>query len=87
MEFSGAFSFAKGRTDASDVAFWGAAANAKNSHFRGTWLAQSMECVTLDLRVRSSSSTLGVELPLKKRTKNSKEKIPIFALTLTYYSL
>ena len=28
----------------------------------GTWLAQLVECVTLDLRVVSSSPTLGIEI-------------------------
>ena len=31
----------------------------------GTWLAQLMEHVTLDLRVMSSSHTLGVEITYK----------------------
>ena len=40
---------------------------------RGTWLAQSVEYVTLDLRVVSSSPTLGLlEITLKKK----KKKVP-----------
>ena len=35
----------------------------------GAWQAQSIECITLDLRVVSSSPTLGVELILKKKVK------------------
>ena len=35
---------------------------AKTGCCRGTWLAQSVECATLDLRVVSSSSTVGVEI-------------------------
>lgn len=35
----------------------------------GAWQAQSIECITLDLRVVSSSPTLGVELILKKKSK------------------
>ena len=37
--------------------------------FRGTWLAQSVEFVTLDLGVVSSSPTLGVEFTLKKKKR------------------
>ena len=37
----------------------------KNITNRGTWLAQSLECGTLDLRVVSSSSTLGVGMTYK----------------------
>lgn len=35
----------------------------KNKIDRSAWLAQSVEHVTLDLRVRSSSAMLGVEIP------------------------
>jgi len=34
---------------------------------RGAWLAESIECATLDLGVVSLSPTLGVDLTLKKR--------------------
>ena len=34
---------------------------------RGTWLAQSVECKALDLRVVSLSPTLGVEITLKNK--------------------
>ena len=33
--------------------------------YQGAWLAQSVEHVTLDLRVMCSSPTLGLELALK----------------------
>lgn len=34
---------------------------------RGTWLVQSVECATLDFRVISSNTTLGVESTLKNK--------------------
>jgi len=37
----------------------------ENNWFWGAWLAQSEEHVTLDLRVMSSSSALGVEITKK----------------------
>ena len=40
--------------------------------FRGAWLTQSVEHVTLDLRVMSLSPSLGEEITLrKKERKNS----------------
>ena len=44
----------------------------KNSFLWGTWLARSTECETLDLRVVSSSPTLGMEPTLKKKNLNKK---------------
>jgi len=41
----------------------------KAIHIGGTWLAELAEHVTLDLRVMSSSPTLGVELTLGKKKK------------------
>ena len=38
----------------------------KHGSKRGICLAQSVKCVTLDLKAMSSSSTLGLELILKK---------------------
>ena len=38
----------------------------KKFRLKGTWLAQSVEHVTLDLRVMSSSSTMSAEVTLKK---------------------
>ena len=44
----------------------------KSMVLRGAWLAQLMEHITLDLRVRSSSPTLSVEITLKKEKKRKK---------------
>ena len=41
---------------------------------RGTWLAQWVEHVTLDLRVMSLSLTLGAEFPLKNNKKQTQTK-------------
>ena len=38
-------------------------------YLRGTWLAQSVEHVTLDLGVMSSSPTLGIEITFLKKRK------------------
>ena len=43
----------------------------KIMEYRGTSLAQLVEHVTLDLRVVSSSPTLGIELTLKKNKRSS----------------
>ena len=43
----------------------------KEKKSRGTWPAQSAERATLDLRVTSSSPTLGVELTYKKKKKKN----------------
>lgn len=40
---------------------------AERKYSGGAWLAQSVEYVTLDLRVVSSSTTLGVELAFKTK--------------------
>ena len=40
----------------------------RRSGFRGTWLAQSVEPETLDLRVMSSSPALGIKITEKKTT-------------------
>lgn len=45
-------------------------ANAKEAQFGG-WLAQSVEPVTLDLRVTDSSPMLGIEFTLKKKRSSS----------------
>ena len=50
----------------------------KNS--RDTWVAQSVEYVTLDLGVMSSSPTLGMEPTLKKKARketNPKEIVKV----------
>ena len=44
-------------------------------YMRGTELAQLVECATLDLRVVSSSSRLGVELLKTKQETKNKERI------------
>lgn len=41
----------------------------KNKDFRGTWLAGSMECATLDLGVLSSKPHVGRGTHLIKQTK------------------
>lgn len=46
---------------------------SEKCQFGGTWLAHSVECVTLDLRVMSSSPTLSVE-PMKGRGEREKGK-------------
>ena len=43
------------------------ASHGKTNTIGGTLLAQWVECVTLDLRVVSSSPTLGVEYLVEKR--------------------
>ena len=41
--------------------------DSKSSKRSSSWLAQSVEHVTLDLEVVSSSPTLGIEITFKKR--------------------
>ena len=38
------------------------AIETKRARFRGSWLVQSVEHVTLDLRLINSSPTMGVEI-------------------------
>ena len=50
---------------------WGLRSTFKLSFYWGTWLAQLVEPVTLDLRVLSSSLMEGVQLTLKEGKKKS----------------
>ena len=65
--------------------------DARNG-IRDTWLAWSVEHVTVDFRVMSSSPTLGLELTLKKKRKERNKKRNGFTQALTdgpvytYYS-
>ena len=43
----------------------------RNIHYRSAWLVQSVTHVTFDLRVMSSSSTLGAEITLKRTKKRN----------------
>lgn len=45
---------------------------------RDSWLAQSVERVTLDLRVEGSSPTLGVEITLKIKIKKSLKNTHVY---------
>lgn len=47
-----------------NYSFWG---TKRRGGVRGMWLVQSVEHVTLDFRVVSSSPTLGIKLIVKKR--------------------
>lgn len=49
--------------------------NKKKQTSRRTWLAQSVEHMTLHLWVMSSSPTMGVELTFKKGGGGEKEKV------------
>lgn len=57
----------------------------KTAFFRGTWLAQSVEHVILDLRPMSSSPTLGQELTLKKPKKQKKKTLFSWPCVCTSY--
>lgn len=45
------------------------------SKIRGTWLAQPVASVALDLRIVSSSPTLGVEIKSADKNKQNKKRI------------
>lgn len=47
--------------------------NIKSKGLQATWLVQSVEHASLDLRVINSSPTLGIECKKKKKKKEAKD--------------